>query len=176
MRVIAGKHRGRVLAEFKGKDIRPTSDRAKEAVFNILQTIIGGSDFLDLYCGSGNMGIEALSRGANPTFVDKSPESVALTKKNLEKIKENAPVYTSDALSFINSVKVKFDVIFLDPPYKDNAEEVLKSIVRCGVLKSDGIIIYEHSGESRDAEGLERYDTRKYGVATFDFYRTEVLK
>ncbi len=172
MRVIAGKHRSRHLAEFKGKDIRPTADRAKEALFNILQTKIFGASFLDLYCGTGNVGIEAISRGAGKVvFVDSSKESVALTKTNLAYLKEEANVILSDAYSFLSVTNEKFDIIFLDPPYKDDAENVLKIIAERELLKSEGVVIYEHTDKyDKEIEGLTRKSTRNYGIAVFEFY------
>ncbi len=172
MRIIAGKHRGRVLKEFKGRDIRPTADRAKEAIFNILQTEISGSEFLDLFSGTGNIGIEALSRGADKvTFVDSSKESVSLIRQNLGMIKETAEVVFTEAESFVRSCGRKYDIIFLDPPYADNAKDLIAEIAARRLIKDDGVIIYEHSGDSAgDIDGLEIKDVRKYGVATFDFY------
>lgn len=172
MRVIAGKHRSRPLAEFKGRDIRPTSDRAKEALFNILQTKIFGSSFLDLYCGTGNIGIEAISRGAEKViFVDSAKESVALTKSNLAYLKEDAKVMLSDAYSFLAVTDEKFDIIFLDPPYKDDAEEVLKIIAERNLVASDGVVIYEHKDKyEKEIEGLTKKSTRTYGIAVFEFY------
>ena len=173
MRVIAGKHRGRVLKEFKGREIRPTADRAKEAIFNILQAEICGSAFLDLYCGTGNMGIEAISRGASKAvLVDSSKDSIALTKANLEMLKESAEVYCTDALSYVLSTKGKFDIIFLDPPYNIDATPVLQAIAECGLLNEDGIVIYEHSEDFKvqDIDCLDHLNTRKYGMAHFEFY------
>ena len=173
MRIIAGKHRGRVLKEFKGREIRPTADRAKEAIFNILQTEIYGSTFLDLYCGTGNMGIEALSRGASKVvLVDSSKDSIALAKANLEMLKESAEVYCTDALSYVLSTKSKFDIIFLDPPYNIDATPVLQAIAESGVLNEDGVIIYEHSEDFKvpDIDCLDHLNTRKYGMAHFEFY------
>ena len=173
MRIIAGKHRGRVLKEFKGRDIRPTSDRAKEAVFNILQTEIAGSKFLDLYAGTGNMGLEALSRGAEKVvMVDSSKESVAIQKFNLEMIRENAEIVCADALTFVSSTREKFDIIFLDPPYDVDATPVLEGIAKNSLLSDGGIVIYEHSENFKvgEIDGLELKDTRKYGVAHFEFY------
>ena len=93
MRVIAGKHRGAALSEFTASNIRPTADRTKESVFNIIANMLPGSACLDLFCGTGNLGIEALSRGAREVvFVDNSSDSVRLTKKNLDKVKESANV------------------------------------------------------------------------------------
>ena len=173
MRIIAGKHRGRVLKEFKGREIRPTADRAKEAIFNILQTEIYGSTFLDVYCGTGNMGIEAISRGAEKVvFVDSSKESVQIAKFNLEMIKENAEIVCQDALTYAGTTREKFDVIFLDPPYGIDATPVLETLAKNGVLNDGGVIIYEHSEDFQvgEIEGLEHKNTRKYGIAHFEFY------
>lgn len=172
MRIIAGKHRGRVLKEFKGREIRPTSDRAKEALFNILQFDIAGSEFLDLYSGTGGIGLEALSRGAERVvFVDNSRESVKLLKENLAYLKEQAEVVESDALSFVSLTKDKFDLIFLDPPYSVNATEVAETAIKRGLLKDGGRIIYEHSEDFETvALSAEKVDSRKYGIAVFDFF------
>lgn len=176
MRIIAGKYRGRVLKEFKGREIRPTADRAKEAIFNILQTEIYGSSFLDLYCGTGNMGIEALSRGAERvTLVDSSKESVSIAKFNNDMIKESAEILCADALTYVSSTRSKFDIIFLDPPYDVDATPVLEAIAQNGVLNEDGVIIYEHSEDFKVGEvnGLVHKNTRKYGIAHFEFYGVE---
>lgn len=173
MRIIAGKHRGRVLKEFKGREIRPTADRAKEAIFNILQTEILGSSFLDLYAGTGNMGVEALSRGAEKVvMVDSSKESVAIQKFNLEMIKESAEIVCLDALTYVLSTRQKFDIIFLDPPYDVDATPVLQAIAQNSLLTSGGVVIYEHSEDFKvgEIDGLEHRSTRKYGVAHFEFY------
>ena len=176
MRIIAGKHRGRVLKEFKGRDIRPTADRAKEAIFNILQTDIVGSVFLDLFTGTGNMGIEALSRGAEKAvMVDSSKESVAIAQFNANLIKENSEIVCADALTFVLSTRQKFDIIFLDPPYNTDATPVLEGIAQNRLLNEGGIVIYEHSEDFKVGEikGLNHFNTRKYGVAHFEFYGEE---
>ncbi|MBR2337328.1 MAG: 16S rRNA (guanine(966)-N(2))-methyltransferase RsmD [Clostridia bacterium] len=173
MRIIAGKHRGRVLKEFKGREVRPTADRAKEAIFNILQTEIRGSSFLDLFCGTGNMGIEAISRGAaKVVMVDLSKDSVALARANLEMIKEDASVFCTDALSYVLSSREKFDIIFLDPPYQMNATPVLEAIAKSGILAEEGVVIYEHSENFKvgEIDCLDHLNTRKYGIAKFEFY------
>lgn len=173
MRIIAGKHRGRVLKEFKGREIRPTADRAKEAIFNILQTEILGASFLDLYCGTGNMGIEAISRGAEKVvLVDSSKDSIALARANVEMLKESAEIYCTDALSYVLSARGKFDIIFLDPPYTIDATPVLEAIASSGILADDGVIIYEHSEDFKvgEIDFLDHLNTRKYGIAHFEFY------
>lgn len=120
MRVITGTSRGRVLRTLEGEDVRPTTDRVKEAVFSIIQFEIEGRRVLDLFAGSGQLGIEALSRGAaSATFVDMSKDSLSAVKYNLEhtKLGDNAKVVQTDALSFLKLTKDKFDIVFLDPPY-----------------------------------------------------------
>ena len=120
MRVITGTARGRVLRTLEGEDVRPTTDRVKEAVFSIIQFEIEGRRVLDLFAGSGQLGIEALSRGAaSATFVDMSKDSLSTVKYNLEhtKLGDNAKVVQTDALSFLKLTKDKFDIVFLDPPY-----------------------------------------------------------
>ena len=177
MRIIGGKYRGRVLKEFAGKDVRPTSDRARESLFNILQRKIPGCTFLDLFTGTGGVGIEALSRGAEEVcFVDASKESVALCKANLALVKETATVLHADFLEalrrFSASGKV-FDVVFLDPPYALSAgKEALSYLNGSNLLAPDAVVVYEHAAaEALTFSNLEHYDRRKYGVAQFDFYR-----
>ena len=117
MRVITGTARGRVLRTLEGEDVRPTTDRVKEAVFSIIQFEIEGRRVLDLFAGSGQLGIEALSRGAaSATFVDMSKDSLSTVKYNLEhtKLGDNAKVVQTDALSFLKLTKDKFDIVFLD--------------------------------------------------------------
>lgn len=172
MRIISGKHRGRLLSGFKGESIRPTADRAKEALFNIYKDQLLGRDFLDLFCGSGNVGIEALSRGASVVMCDVSAESVALTKKNLDLLGENCPVCKMDALDFLSSTTGRFDYIFIDPPYKDEVGlKALAVIGDRGLLKDGGIAIYERDREvCAEIKGLKFIRSRKYGKAVFNFY------
>ena len=120
MRIVGGKYRSRVLAEFQGEEVRPTSDRAKEALFNILSLKIPLSRVLDLFSGSGALGIECLSRGASSvTFNDKRAESVKLLKTNLQKLgveRECVEIYSHDYLVCLAQLKGAFDLILLDPP------------------------------------------------------------
>mgnify|MGYP002675531026 CR=1 FL=1 len=116
MRVITGTARGRVLRTLEGEDVRPTTDRVKEAVFSIIQFEIEGRRVLDLFAGSGQLGIEALSRGADSaTFVDMSKDSLATVKYNLEhtKLGDRAKVIQTDALSFLKLTKDRFDIVFI---------------------------------------------------------------
>ncbi len=174
MRIIGGRHRGKKLKSFDGEDIRPTSDRAREALFNIIASHIPDADFLDLCSGTGAVGLEALSRGAKSvTFVDSDKKSLALTEYNLKSIKENAKLVHAAAENFIASATDKFDVVFFDPPYSfGGISGILKNVKMRKVLNKGGLFIYEHRADrqSVEEEGFTLKDSRKYGVAVFDFY------
>ena len=174
MRIVAGKYRGRTLTEFDGDRIRPTLDKVRESLFNIVQNRIVDSDFLDLYCGTGAVGIEALSRNAKRVvFNDSSRDSLSLLKKNLSKIKadENYEIFNKDAVQFLKTTDKKFDIIFIDPPYK--SEEKFDALSFCAkVLKEDGMVIFEDENEwQSEVCGLEVYDKRKYGRAHLTFFK-----
>lgn len=144
MRVITGSARGRKLKTPSGNDVRPTTDNVKEAIFNILRDDVEGRRVLDLFAGTGQLGIEALSRGAREAvFVDSSPESLKIVKENLALCRFSAAVVRSDAVSFL-SRGGKYDVIFIDPPYaSDLYEKVLESIKLFDILSEGGIIVVE---------------------------------
>ena len=179
MRVIGGQFRSRVLAEFAGDNVRPTSDRAREALFNILSLKIYGARVLDLFAGSGALGIESLSRGAKEVvFNDISKDSVAIVKKNLTALKiavngEQAKVMQSDYLSCLDIARGQFDLIFIDPPYRfDYGEKALQKIAQRGLLSENGIAVYERDVPfDGEIEGLEKYDQRKYGKAYLTFFK-----
>ncbi|MGE4277441.1 MAG: 16S rRNA (guanine(966)-N(2))-methyltransferase RsmD [Lawsonibacter sp.] len=151
MRVISGSARGRRLKELQGTDTRPTTDKVKEALFNIIQFDLEGRTVLDLFGGTGQLGIEALSRGAvDCTFVDQRREAAGLIRENLKVcgLSEQARVVQGDALSFLASCREKFDVIFLDPPYQtDLLARCLESITRFDILREHGIIACESAAE-----------------------------
>ena len=179
MRVIGGQFRSRVLAEFAGDNVRPTSDRAREALFNILSLKTYGARVLDLFAGSGALGIESLSRGAKEVvFNDLSKDSVAIVKKNLTALKiavngEQAKVMQSDYLSCLDIARGQFDLIFIDPPYRfDYGEKALQKIAQRGLLSENGIAVYERDVPfDGEIEGLEKYDQRKYGKAYLTFFK-----
>ena len=175
MRIIAGKNKGKKLKTFKGNEVRPTSDRAREALFNILSTEVVGCDFLDLCSGTGAMGIEAYSRGAKSvTFVDSSRDSMKLCLENAKSVGITQTFVNKDAISFIKSAPSSYDIIFFDPPYAfSDIAVVLKEIKNSKLLKSGGLFIYEHdkSPLQVEVEGFSIVDSRKYGVAVFDFYK-----
>ncbi len=165
MRIIAGKHCGRVLAEFKGQDIRPTSDRVKESLFQILSEKLVGARVLDLFCGSGALGIESISRGAKyVVFNDISKDSLAVCKKNLAAVKEEGELHVHDYRSCLATVSGKFDIIFADPPYREEfTAEILKIVAARKLLAKDGLVVIESEREESAAEGWEISDVRRYG-------------
>lgn len=176
MRIVGGKYKGRALVEFKGNDIRPTSDMARECLFNILQFKIIGASFLDLFSGTGAMGIEALSRGASKaTFNDASRESLAVLKKNLEKLKvlEEYSVLNKDAIVLLKTTPDKFDIVYIDPPYKtDLGLKAIAEVER--VLSDGGIAIFEDEKPfNGEVNGLKIYDRRKYGRVHLTFFSRE---
>ncbi len=156
MRVITGSARGRRLETLVGEDVRPTTDRIKEAVFSIIQFETEGRTFLDLFAGSGQMGIEALSRGAECAyFVDSSKKSLEIAKKNLKttKLENSAKVFQMDFRSFLSMTGERFDIAFMDPPYKTGILEDALSLVS-EHMKETGIIIAENP---LDEEILSNY-------------------
>lgn len=183
MRVISGSARGTVLHSIEDISTRPTLDRVKESLFNIIQNYIEDTTVLDLFAGSGAIGIEFLSRRAKQVyFCDKSSKAVAMIEKNLEKtkLKEKAIVYNKDYIDCINTVKnIKFDIIFLDPPYKEEfALDAIEKISNLQLLKDDGIIIIETDEPERDINRINNmninykiYDLRKYGRVSLIFLK-----
>ena len=155
MRVIAGSKRSLRLKTPPGDNVRPTTDRIKETLFNIINPRIYDCDFLDLFCGSGAIGIEALSRGANScVFVDSSNESLRYVKDNLKftDLEADATVFRSDAAGFIRDLFTsgrRFDIVFMDPPYSNGLEKkVLEEISRYNILREDGVIIVEAAADT----------------------------
>ncbi|GAB4234322.1 MAG: 16S rRNA (guanine(966)-N(2))-methyltransferase RsmD [Chlamydiales bacterium] len=154
MRIISGKFRNRQILTPKGLEVRPSADRLRESLFNICQNFIESSRFLDLYAGSGAIGIEALSRGAIPTFVDLQKESISCIKKNLDSlgVSFDYKVMQMDAmqaLKFFERNGVDFDIIFIDPPYsKGNYEDLLCYIAESSVLKNSGHVFLETASEA----------------------------
>ena len=144
MRVITGKCRGRRLAEPAGRDVRPTTDQVKEAMFNIVQFHVEGARVLDLFAGTGQLGIEALSRGAEScTFVDSSRDSVRLVEENLRRCGLTARVLQCDSLSFLRTGE-QFDLILLDPPYGLGLDaQAVEGIKEFDILSKGGIMICE---------------------------------
>lgn len=148
MRVIAGSAKGMPLVTPKGDHTRPTLDKYKETLFNMISFDVPGCVFVDLFSGSGGIGIEALSRGAKSVYlVDNDKEALSCINKNLQftHLESNAHVYRHDAVSFINDiVNEDIDIVFMDPPYKMHSEnDILKSIASNGHITEDTLIIIE---------------------------------
>ena len=179
MRIIGGKFRSRVLAKFEGEDVRPTADRVKESLFNILSLKIYGANVLDLFSGSGALGLECLSRGAKKvSFNDLSKDSLAILKKNLNTLKVDSQEYRLYNYHFstcLDVVKEQFDLIFIDPPYAQEFGEIaLKKIADNKLLSEKGIAIYERDRAFiGEIAGLEKYDERKYGKTYLTFFRNK---
>lgn len=175
MRIIAGSKRGYKLIEFSGQDIRPTTDRVKESMFNLIQDFIPDAMVLDLFGGSGALTFEAMSRGAKGgTIVDIDRNSIAVINKNLDALGfDNVKVLNCEANSFIKSTKDKFSVIFLDPPYNRGfIAPIIEGIVENDLLTDDGIIVLESdfSDEHNDFQGLSILKQRKYGRSFVTVY------
>lgn len=151
MRVITGSARGRRLGELEGMETRPTTDRVKEGMFNILQFDIEGRRVLDLFAGTGQLGIECLSRGAvSAVFVDRRADAVKLIRENLKAtdLQDRARVVAGDSMEYLKSLRERFDIILLDPPYGAGLlEPAIACIVRFDILTPHGIIVAEHPAE-----------------------------
>ena len=179
MRIISGKSRGLKIRSIQGLDTRPTSDRVKENIFNMLAPDLPGCSFLDLFSGTGGIGIEALSRGAEfVAFVDNSPKAIDTINYNLRsaKLSDGAMVLCMDfrlALERLSQRKYLFDVIFLDPPYHTTfVDEALESIINSGLLQNNGYVVAEvERGARFNASGFEIYKSRNYGTTTIVFVR-----
>lgn len=183
MRVISGKARGTKLSSIESLLTRPTLDRVKESLFNIIQNNLKGAVVLDLFAGSGQLGIEALSRGADKAYLcDINRDAVKMIKQNLEKtkLKDKAVVINEDykkALRTLNTNE-KFDIIFIDPPYKEDiAVDSIIDIIHESRLKENGIMIIETDEIERDLreinkiENIKIIDQRKYGRASLIFIK-----
>lgn len=181
MRVISGSAKGTPLKAPKNKTVRPTSDRVKEALFNILQFKISGRIVLDLYAGSGALGIEALSRGASlAVFVEQDPTALKFLKENLKNthLESGAIVYNLSVEKFLEREKKYnnyFDLIFIDPPYKikpENFKIIIEKAV--GFLSREGVVIVEHrSGIAVEypVQALYLADKRTYGDTSLSFFK-----
>jgi 16S rRNA (guanine(966)-N(2))-methyltransferase RsmD len=189
MRIISGEYKGRRLAPIKGADIRYTSDRVKESLFSILSSTVSGSRFLDIFAGSGNVGIEALSRGAESlTFVDINPVCIRAISSNLEHcgIDPNPPqvkfvkMGALMAIDYFRRRGMDFDIIFLDPPYiADFVEKCLLRISECDILTEDGLVIAEHDVKEKspiDVGKLVMTRQEKYGTTILSFYKFKVFQ
>jgi len=179
MRITGGTGRGRTLRVPAGEKVRPTSDKVKQALFNILGDRVPGAVFLDLFAGAGGIGIEALSRGAERVvFVDGSRESLDAVRHNIEQagFGERAEAMLSKVEPFLMKRSGPYDIVFLDPPYTLEMLPLLQLVDRSGLLKPDAIVIAEHFKKqaSPAAAGvLALYREAKYGDTVLAFYKTK---
>ncbi len=170
--MIAGKHRGKKLAAFGGQSVRPTPDRVKESLFQILEPRLAGARVLDLFAGSGALGIEALSRGAREAvFNDISAESLQTLRKNLALTGERGTVYNLGYEACLLRVSGEFDLIFCDPPYAERfTEAILRTVKERGLLASGGLVVYESEREEVAPAGWRLADARSYGRTKIYFF------
>ena len=183
MRVISGSARGVRLKTPTGQSTRPTADRVKEAMFSIIQFELPGAKVLDLFGGTGQLGIEAVSRGAkSAVFVDQNEQACRLIRENLKlaKMEQESKVVRSDYLSFLKTTKEKFDIILLDPPYAEVfLENALKLISEIDILQTNGIIVAECPvGKVLPGEypGFARSKDYKYGNTILTIYRKDTVE
>ena len=175
MRIITGSARGARLKTLEGNDVRPTPERVKEALFSILQFRLEGRRFLDLFAGSGQIGLEALSRGAaEAVFVDAAKASLDIAKKNAEtaKLKDRAVFVQAEAESYLRRAPGPFDLAFLDPPYRTGVlQRVLPRVAE--EMAEGGTIVCEHPSEEELPQSVGRFEKKKeyrYGKVMLTVY------
>ncbi len=180
MRVITGKARGVNLKTPEGQQTRPTTDRVKEAIFSIIHFDIPGARVLDLFGGTGQLGIEALSRGAkSAVFVDSGDKACALIKENLRrtKLEADGKVIRADYLEYLKRCRERFDIVLLDPPYAEVfLENALKKLAEIDILETGGIIVAERPVGKElpwDFPGFTRSKDYKYGQTLITLYRKD---
>lgn len=176
MRVISGKYKGKKLIGFDIMGTRPTMDRVKESLFGMIQNNIRDSVVLDLFAGSGSLGIEAISNGAHTCyFVDKNQELIKIIKQNTSTINEKVNILKSDYKSALEQYKnnnIKFDLIFLDPPYQINLiNDCLNKIYEYKLLNENGIIVCEYDNENINNDNFELIKYKKYGSKNIKIYK-----
>lgn len=180
MRIISGKYKGHPLVAFKADHIRPTTDRVKETEFNILMGELDGARVVDLFCGTGNLGLEALSRGArHVTFVEKNPQSIKITRQNIEKLKVPASDYTIVQMNVLEYLAKysgdAFDIIFADPPFTEKmAHDVLLAASESAAFGDSSIMAIESEKKERLDElygSVFKSDARSFGDKILSFFR-----
>lgn len=174
MRIVGGQFRGITLTAFDGDKIRPTSDKVRESFFNIIQFEIFGKSFLDLFCGTGAMGIEALSRGATDVvFNDASRESLSILKKNLAKVKavDGYRITNFNAETFLKNSAQKFDYIYIDPPYKSGLGLTCLPLSVNALNDNGRVVLEDEKSFEGEIEGLTVTDKRKYGRVHLTFFK-----
>lgn len=164
MRIISGKYKGKKLEGFNIEGTRPTLDRVKESLFGMIQTYIQNSQVLDLFAGSGALGLEAISNGAKTCYlIDNNKEAIKTIKQNSQNFDEDLKIINIDYKKFLKETNEKFDIIFLDPPYKENQmDKSLRIIEERNLLNKDGIVVCEYEiGNSKT--NLNLIKEKSYG-------------
>ena len=175
MRIITGSKRGKKLSALEGEQVRPTTDRVKESLFTILQFQLEGRRFLDLFAGSGQIGLEALSRGAaQAVFVDLSRDSIRVVERNIKAcgFQDSARVVQSDFAAYLRSTREKFDVAFLDPPFRSGLLEQALPLA-AGAMNPGGILVCEHPRDEalrEEAGPFGKYREYRYGKTMLTTY------
>src|SRR5439155_23303760 len=163
LRIIAGSRKGHSIAAPKGPDTRPTSDRVREAVFNIVAPWVEDAQVLDLFAGSGAMGLEALSRGAaRAVFVEGDLEACRTIERNLDRLGLRGDVRCADVLAAIANERRRYDLVFCDPPYAERDHEALARYLP-GLLADDGLLVFETSAKVEPELPLPKRTSRRYG-------------
>ena len=175
MRIVSGKYRGKKLREFELSSTKPTLDRVKESIFNLIQFEISDAVVLDLFAGTGALGIEAISRGAQKTYlVDANREAINIIKDNLKGIEGEYFVLNKDFKEFLNSTNEKFDIVLLDPPYKTNfGIESIETLINNQLLNENAIIIFETSEEKEFSFNFENFEVKRKKYGTVVVYKLE---
>lgn len=168
MKIISGKYKGRNLNGYSIEGTRPTMDRVKESLFAMIQNYVSGSNCLDLFAGSGNLGLEAISEGASCcTFIDNNKVAIKTINENLSKFDiNNCKVYLKDFNIFLKETNEKYDLIFIDPPYKtDYIKKAIILIEKYDLLKNSGLMILESDDESKlyCSDSYDMFKEKKYG-------------
>lgn len=178
MRIIAGRYRGHRLTGFKGDHLRPTTDRVKETIFNILMPYLDGAQVLDLFSGTGNLGIESLSRGAKEVFfVEKNPKSLKIIKENLGKlnITKDYQIISQDVFRFLQNSLLIFDVILIDPPFTHKiGHEVMENLAKSRLWNEETLIVIESSCHEKMEEAyppLFLFKKRNFGDKILSVFR-----
>lgn len=175
MRIISGQFKGRKLKTLDGMNTRPTADRVKESLFNILGSRVYDANVLDLFAGSGSLGLEALSRGAvNCVFVDSSKAAINIVEENIKLCRQekNSRLINKDYMEALKLINEKFDIIFVDPPYSKGIELVVLDKAK-NILAENGVMIVETDQTDIPPDEIDRlvkYDSRKYGRTIISFY------
>ena len=181
MRIIAGQHRGRNLVNVRDHSVRPTTDRAKQTIFDILSNRLDfdGIEVLDLFAGTGSLGLEAISRGARQaTFVDKSPQSLEVLETNVRTLgcDEQCTSYSADVFWYLKNARRSFDLVFVDPPYRlERIADLPAELHASDALREGTFVVMEHSKESpvEPLESMFEITRKPFGQTTVLILRTK---